>query len=162
MIASLILILHFLGLLPQDIAVTTLYIAGILLIIAEIGVASLGVLALNGLLALYAAYALQNGATIFFGVEVGWGLFFGIAAVELAILLSGIYTWKRLKRIKTDTGAEGMIGRKAAVLSWSGRKGRVQYEGEAWQAVSEKDLDLAIGEDVLIRRVDKLKLVVEA
>jgi membrane protein implicated in regulation of membrane protease activity len=53
-----------------------------------------------------------------------------------------------------------MVGQKASVLNWNGTQGRVQYEGEDWKAVCAKPLELSIGEDVVIERVDKLKLTI--
>ena len=158
MIASIILLLYLIGISPLDMTVDALYIAGALLLLAEIGVASLGVLALNGLLALYAAYAMQTGQAPLLGLDIGWSLFFGIAILEFTALIAGILVWKKLKTMRTDTGPEGMIGQKADILKWEGKKGRVQYEGEAWDAVSEKEMNLEIGDSVTIKQVRKLTL----
>ena len=162
MIASLILALHLLGYITLTNTISSLYIAGALLIIAELGVVSFGVIAFNGLLALYAGYALQQGTDILFGIPVGWDVLFGIAAVELFIVITviSIHTW--LRNIGASTGTEGMIGEKAIITNWDGKKGSVRYEGEIWKAVSKHEIELGPDEEVIIDAVNKLELTIRA
>lgn len=160
MIASLILALHFIGIVSLQSATSALYLTGVLLILAEFAVASLGLLILNGVLALYAAYALQTGTTIFFGQDIGWSLFFGIAFVEFSFLIASLIIWKRINATKPQTGTESMIGQKALILKWEGKKGRVQYEGETWEAKSDKEMEISIGDEVRILSINKLTLTI--
>lgn len=160
MIASLIVLLHLIGFIDANSAITSLYIAGALLLIAELGVVSLGLIALNGLIAFYAAYTLQTGSDVFFGIELGWSVLFGIAFVELAIVgtVVSVHMWLRNK--KAITGIESMIGTKATVLEWNGTKGSVRVEGEIWKANSDQDMDLNPDEEVTIEAVNKLNLTI--
>ena len=160
MICSIILALHFLGIVDVTTASTALYVTGVVLLVAEIGVVSFGILAFNGLLALYAGYALQVGLAAFFGLDIGWDLFFGVALIEFASLFIGIYLWKRLKRIRNNTGTEGMIGQSAVIIEWSGKKGRVMFEGEPWKALSEKEIEAASGDEFKIIGVKKMSLII--
>lgn len=160
MITSIILALYFIGIISLDSAVKFLYLAGGLLILAEFGVVSLGILALNGLLAIYAAFSLSQGETAFFGLPMDWGVFFGIALIEFLMLSSSIYVWKKLAAQKTDTGMEGMIGKPVTVITWDGKKGLVSYEGEQWKASSEKNMDLKEGDKISISAVHNMTIKV--
>ena len=160
MIASIILILYFMNLISLEVALACLYTSGVILLIAEFAVVSLGLLSLNALLALYAGFALQTGNTMLMGVEVGWSMVFGIAFVEISLIIIGIWLWRNHKRIGISTGTDAMIGKKAAVVEWAGKSGRISYEGEVWKAVSDRDLDLNAGEAVTIKTIEKLTIVV--
>ena len=160
MIASLIVLLYLTGTISQSSAITSLYIAGILLIIAEVGIVSMGMIALNGLIALYAAYTLQSGNDMIFGMTVGWPVLFGIALVEAIIIVTIIAVHIRLRKTKSASGTESMIGDKATVIEWGGTKGSVRYDGEIWKAHSEAELSVEPNDQVTIEDVNKLDLTV--
>lgn len=162
MIASLITALYLMGVIDIQSATTSLYVAGIMLLVAEIAVVSFGLLAFNGLIALYAAFTLQRGTDIVFGISIGWATLFGIAFVEIFIIAAvvSIHIW--LRKIKTTTGVEAMIGATATVLTWDGRKGTVRIEGEIWQATSDQEMDFNAEDEVKIKSVGKMKLIVTA
>lgn len=160
--SSFVLALYFLGAIPLEQAVMFLYIVGVILIIAEFGVVSLGLFALNGALAIYAGYSLQKGELALLGLPLDWGIFFAVAVIEFFTFFIGIYVWRKLKEKKTDTGAEGMIGRSARVLTWTGREGTVRFEGERWLARSDYDMELAENERVKIAAVEKMTIVITA
>lgn len=159
---SLVLALYFTGMLPAAQAVMFLYIVGAILIIAEIGVVSLGVFALNGGMALYAAYSIQVGQLAFLGLPLDWGIFFAVATLEFFTLTTGIYVWKMLTKKKTDTGTEGMIGQQVRVLTWNGTEGTVRFEGERWLARSDYEMELKENERVKIAAIEKMTLVITA
>lgn len=162
MIATLILLLFMGGFITQSSAVTSLYIAAALLIIAELGVASFGLITLNALIALYAAYTLQTGSDIFFGVSLGWGILFSIAFIEITIIGIVVTLYRWLKNKKATTGVESMVGDTATLIDWNGKNGNVRYEGEIWKAHSEKLYDLHPDEKVKIESVHKLHLTISA
>ncbi len=162
MIASLIILLHLSGVITLSSAITSLYVTGALLLIAEIGVVSFGLLALNGTLAIYAAYTLQAGTDLIFGIPIGWPVLFGIAFVEVLMIVAIILVHTWLRNRPTSTGKEAMIGEKATILEWSGTAGKVRFEGEIWQAQSEKTMDLAPNDSVKIQSVGKIYLTVTA
>ncbi len=162
MIASIITAFYLFGFIDLNSAITSLYVAGILLIIAELGVVSFGLIAFNGLIALYAGYALHTGNDLLFGMSVGWPVLFGIAFVEFSIVASVIAVHIWLHKIKKTTGTEGMIGEKATILSWDGHKGKARIDGEIWSATSEKEMDLKADDLVTIKSVNKLNLTITA
>ena len=162
MIASLITALHLLGFIAKESAVASLCVAAVLLIIAELGIVSFGLLAFNGLIAFYAAYALHTGNDLLFGITVGWPVLFGIAFVECAIIASVITVYVWLRKQKTTTGTEAMIGSKATILEWNGKKGNVRFEGEIWKAQSDKEMDFNPDDKVTVHAVNKLDLTIGA
>lgn len=162
MIASLIVALHLFGFVTLGSAITSLYVAGALLIVAELAVVSFGLVAFNGLLALYAGYALQSGQDLIFNVPVGWSTLFGIAFVEFFIIGVVIYIHLWIRGIRASTGTEAMIGQKAEIVEWSGKEGSVRFEGEIWKAHAKSDMDLKVGDDVHIEAINKLDLTITA
>ena len=85
---------------------------------------------------------------------------FLIALIVLGFSLSvagGIYTWKLYKK-KMTTGIEAMLGQTARVLEWKGTKGRVHILGEDWQAYSDKELKLQKEDNVLVSKINGLKI----
>ncbi len=160
MIASLIVLLYLAGAISTSSAITSLYVAGALLIIAELGIVSFGMIAFNGLIALYAAYTLQSGSDMLFGFSVGWTILFGIALVESFIIASVITVHTRLHKIKAASGTESMIGDNAVVLEWNGLEGNVRYDGEIWKARSKGELAVTPNDTVIVNEVNKLTLTV--
>jgi membrane protein implicated in regulation of membrane protease activity len=63
------------------------------------------------------------------------------------------------KRKKATVGAETLVGRKAVVSVECRPHGQVKVAGEIWQA--RCDAGAGVGDDVLVREVDGLVLVVE-
>lgn len=162
MIASFITALYLLGIINAKSATTSLVVAGVLLIIAELGIVSFGLLFFNGLIALYAAAMMFTGTDVIFGVNVGWPVLFGIAAVEILVIVGVISVHMWLKGQKTTTGVEAMIGATATVIDWDGTKGNVRFEGEIWKAKSDVEIDLNTDEEVKISAVNKMYLTISA
>lgn len=160
MIASLIIALHLMGVITIGSATTSLYVAGSLLIIAEIGIVSFGLLFINGVLAIYAGYALQVGQDLIFGIPIGWSVLFGIAFIEISVISIVVIVHLRLRNMKQITGTQSMIGEKASVLEWDGTRGSVRYEGEIWNAHSKDEIDLNADDTVTISAVSKLDLTI--
>lgn len=159
MIATLILLMHLTGFIPASEAINFLYISGALMIAAELFVTSMGMLALNGLIALFIAYALQTGNNQVLGVPIDWPFLFGVAALEIGLiaLTSAVYLHYRNKKV--TTGTESMIGTTAEVLEWKGSTGRVLAQGEPWKAASEAAFKK--GDIVKIAAVEGLVLKIE-
>ena len=90
MIASIILALYLLGVITAKNAYIFLYATGVMLIIGEFFVGSFGIIAFNGLIALFVASAIQTDEIMLFGLPVDWSLLFGIAFVEAAVIAAFI------------------------------------------------------------------------
>ncbi|MCK5374733.1 MAG: hypothetical protein KAJ40_05570 [Alphaproteobacteria bacterium] len=160
MIASIIVFLYLTGAIDANSAIASLYITGALLIIAEIGVVSFGLIALNGIIALYAAYAIQSGNDLIFGLPIGWHLLFGMVFVELSTVFCIIAVHLHLRKQKVVSGTESMINDNATIIEWDGQKGSVRYDGEIWKAMSEEPLTVKPDDKVTIKAVNKLELVI--
>jgi membrane-bound serine protease (ClpP class) len=159
MIGSIILTLYLLGLVAAPQAAIFLCATGILLIIGEI-VFTTGILAINGALALYAAYTIQYGDSMMFGMKFGWQILFGIAFVELLILIALGIILTRLRRHKVTTGTESMIGQTATIIEWNDKAGLVRINGEIWKAQSEQALTAKPDDMVTVEKIDGLVLKV--
>ncbi|MCD8520181.1 MAG: hypothetical protein LRY36_01330 [Alphaproteobacteria bacterium] len=158
MIATLILFLHLLGYIPADEAINFLYICGALLLIGEIFVTSMGMLAVNGAIALFIAYALQTGDHSVLGLTIDWSFLFGVAALEIILLVIAVMIYLHYRKKKVTTGTESMVGDSAEVIEWKDGKGRVTAQGEPWKAVGDEPLKK--GDRVKILAVEGLVLKV--
>ncbi len=160
MIASIILGLYLFGIVSAENASTFLFVTGALLIVSEFFLTA-GILAFNGLIALVVGYSIRSGTNELFGIDIDWGLFFGIAFVELTIVIAAVFLIIRYRRQKVSTGPESMIGQKAMIVEWDGEQGRVLIQGETWKAESGKALELEKDENVTVEGVNNLVLKIK-
>lgn len=140
-----------------------LVILGLVLIVLETHVVSGG---LFGVLAII--FILSGGKIItdegqVLGFAMDWGLFLGIsAALVIILIIVGRLTHRALKSKDKDiAGNESMIGQTASVNEWSGRSGLVLIRGELWQATSDHTHNFKPNDSVVIKDYDDLKLKVE-
>ena len=84
----------------------------------------------------------------------------GILLFELAehVVLPLVLAWKMRKR-RSVSGAEGMVGKVVEVKRWSGGEGQVMADGEIWSATCASPLEP--DDRAVVRRVAGLMLVVE-
>ncbi len=75
----------------------------------------------------------------------------------VAFVVFVIYAIVRGQRRKLTAGTEEMIGKEAVVQKTLDPKGTVLAEGELWTAIAE-DSKIEAGEEVIITKVEKLKL----
>ena len=81
----------------------------------------------------------------------------GAAAV---IEVGEVFFWiKFLRRYRIQTGAEGLVGKRAEVIEELAPNGRVRLHGEIWSARSPEPA--SVGQAVRVAEVDGLTLVVE-
>lgn len=160
MIASIFLLLYLLGILSASDASVLLIIAGLIFIIADFTLGLFFLVAFNGFIALAVAAGLMTGGENIFGLPVDWGLFFGVAVLEVALLIPFIVILRKVNTQKNTTGTESMIGENAEVVNWDGIQGRVRIQGEIWNAIARKTIDLEPGNKVKIKEVDKLTLII--
>jgi membrane-bound serine protease (ClpP class) len=158
---SLLLALYAFSVLPVNLAGIFLILFGIALFVAEVKVASHGLLAAGG------AAALVVGSLLLFtgrGEETTYRVDLGILvpSLLLALTIVALLTFRtvQLRRLPATTGAAGMVGETARVVeAFAGGAGKVHVFGEYWDA--NGPADLAPGETVRIVRVDGLTLRVE-
>ncbi len=162
MISSIFLLLHLIGLLSASDAAILLIIMGLIFIIADLTLGLFFLVAFNGFVALILAAGMMTGGSNIFGLPIDWGLFFGLAVFEALLLIPFVILLKKIARQKETTGTEGMIGEKAEVVSWDGIQGKVRIQGEIWNAMARRTLDLEISDKVKVVEIDKLTLIISA
>jgi len=158
---SLILALTALTVLPVNYAGLALLLFGIALMVAEAFSPGFGIAGLGGI----AAFAL--GALFLFDPEqsdipiaVSWQVVAGLAILS-ATFFAGVLSFAvRARHRPIRTGAEQMIGSTGAVVSWADNTGRVQVDGEVWEARSSQRLSK--GQKVRVISRTGLALTVEA
>jgi len=158
---SLVLALYAFSVLPVNLAGVALILFGAGLFVAEIKVASHGLLAVGGAISLIAGFLLLfSGPHGDSGYRVD--VLIIVPGVALTLLIIGLLSLQtaRLRRMPARTGIAGMIGESARVVEpFANGNGRVHFQGEYWDAQGPPDL--AAGDLVRILRVDGLKLTVE-
>jgi len=82
-----------------------------------------------------------------------------IAIIIIAFIILVINRGIAAHKLQVGAGMEEMIGKNATVLTALEPKGTVLIEGERWSATSEAG-NIKAGEEVVITRVDGLKLYV--
>ncbi len=83
-----------------------------------------------------------------------------IGGIVIGVILSalgGWYSWMLYKK-KNTTGVEAMLGQTARILEWKDTEGRIHIQGEDWQAYSDGTLALKKDDEVIISKVDDLKI----
>ena len=154
---SLLVGLYALSALPLNYAGVALLLLGVALILAEAFSPSFGALGIGG------AVAFVLGGTMLVDTEApGFGvslpLLVGVASLSLLLTLATVRLALKTRRLRSPSGAEGLVGRSARVLDWDGAEGHVHAEGERWQAGSMERLQP--GQVVQIHAVLGLQLQV--
>ena len=141
------------------------YWAGLLLIllafglfIAEIFTPTFGILTAGGIT------SLVIGSLVLFSnnppaLTVNPGLIAVVVVIVAAFLILVIGAVVRGQRKRAATGIEALVGKIAVVKSELNPKGTVLVEGELWSA-SVDDGRVEPGEEVIVTKVDDLKLIV--
>jgi membrane-bound serine protease (ClpP class) len=139
----LLLGLYALNVLPVNYAGLALMGVGVAFMAAEAFIPSFGALGLGGL----AAFAL--GSTITFETGSGayalsWWTIGGVTALSGLVLILLVGMMVQSQRTRVSTGEDQLIGHGAEVATWTGEttagRGRVQLQGEYWNAVGPPDL----------------------
>jgi len=141
-----------------------LLLVGATLIVVETHVASLGVLAAPGSLALGAGTVLAVSG-LGGGIVVALTLAVLLTASGLALAGVALREGKSVRRRRVRTGPEGLVGRVGVVQSWGEPSaGRVRVEGALWRAqrswADDDSGDLRPGDPVVVERLSGLTLAV--
>ena len=154
-VGGICLILAFLAFstLPVNYAGIALIVLAVAFFIAEIKVASHGLLAAGGIV------SMVLGSIILFqgeGVRVSWGIISGATLSTAAFFLFVVGAGLRAQRRPVITGSKGLVGVRAVAIERLVPRGRVRVAGELWDAVSESPVEM--GTDVIVVGVDGLRL----
>jgi membrane-bound serine protease (ClpP class) len=155
---SLILAFFAFQSLPINWAGVLLILFGVLLLIAEIKIASHGVLTIGGVVAMVlGSFMLYEAPEL--GFRVSWTVILPTVGAMAGLVAWAVSAGVRAMMKRPVTGSEGMIGRVAVARSALGPEGQVQVDGEIWRAVSEGGA-IPAGEKVRVTAVDGLTLTV--
>ena len=154
---SLILAFYSLGNLPVNIAGILLVALAFGLFVAEVFTTSFGLFTAGGIVALILGSLIMfKGGPLF---QVNPWLSGGMAVCvggALAFIISRVVA---VHRRQASTGWEELIGKSALVKATLEPEGIVLFKGERWTAISEEG-PVEPGEEVIINKVDSLKLYV--
>ena len=155
---SLILAFFAFQSLPINWAGVLLILFGVALLIAEIKIASHGVLTAGGVVAmLLGSFMLYETPEV--GFRVSWTVILPTVGATAGLVIWAVSAGVRAMMRSPVTGSSGMIGRLAVARSALGPEGQVQVDGEIWRAVSDGGA-IAAGEQVRVTAVDGLTLKV--
>ena len=157
---AICLILAFFALqtLPVNYAGVLLILLAIILFIAEIKVVSYGVLSLGGVVSLLLG-SLMLIESPDPALRVSWYVIVPMVATTAAFFLFAVSFALRAQMRQPTTGQEGLIGKRARVVSPIKPEGKVFVHGEYWNAESEDAFET--GETVEIVSVSELTLRVK-
>jgi len=155
---SLILAFFAFQSLPINWAGVLLILFGVALLIAEIKIASHGVLTVGGVVAMVlGSFMLYEAPEV--GFRVSWTVILPTVGATAGLVVWAVSAGVRAMLRSPVTGSSGMVGRLAVTRSVLGPEGQVQVDGEIWRAVSDGGA-IAAGEQVRVMAVDGLTLTV--
>lgn len=154
-VGGICLILAFFALstLPVNFAGIALIVLAIAFLVAEVKVASHGLLATGGVISLVlGSMILFQGA----GAGVSWPIIAGATGATAAFFLFIVGKGLRAQGLRVETGRGGLVGRRAVAMGRLAPAGQVRISGELWNAISESDVEA--GSEVVITGVEGLTL----
>ncbi len=153
---SLILAFFAFQSLPINWAGLLLILFGVALLIAEIKIASHGVLTIGGVISMVlGSFMLYEAPEA--GFRVSWAVILPTVGASAGLAIWAVSAGVRAMRRPPTTGAAGMIGQRAVVRAALDPEGQVQLDGEIWRAIAE-DAPVPPGETVRVTGVDGLTL----
>ena len=153
---SLILAFFAFQSLPINWAGLLLILFGLSLLIAEIKIASHGVLTIGGVVAMVlGSFMLYEAPEA--GFRVSWTVILPTVGAMAGLVGWAVSAGVRAMLKRPVTGPESMVGRLAVARSALGPDGQVQVDGEIWRAVAEGGA-IPAGEKVRVTAVDGLTL----
>ena len=153
---SLILAFFAFQSLPINWAGLLLILFGVALLIAEIKIASHGVLTIGGVVSMVlGSFMLYEAPEA--GFRVSWTVILPTVGASAGLVVWAVSAGVRAMMRPPTTGTAGMIGQHAVVRAALDPEGQVQLDGELWRAVAE-DAPVPAGETVRVTGVDGLTL----
>jgi membrane-bound serine protease (ClpP class) len=157
----LILAFYSMHTLPINYAGLALILFSIILFIADLKVASHGLLSVGGVISLVlgSLMLIRSDSALEF-VQLSFSVILTCAALSLIFFMFLVGLGVKALRSKPTTGQEGLVGEIGEALTLLNPTGRVRVHGEQWNAVS---LSGTIPQDAKVRvvKLDNLTLSVE-
>lgn len=136
-VISLILAFYSLHTLPINYAGFALILFAIILFIAEIKIASYGLLSVGGVISLLlgSMMLIRTDSGLEF-IEISWSIIITSTALTVIFFSFIIGLGLKAQKQKPTTGSEGIIGEQGEALSAINPEGTVRVHGEIWSARS--------------------------
>jgi len=158
-VISLILAFFAMQTLPLNWAGLLLIVAGIIMLLLEIKVASYGFLTFGG------AVSLLLGSIMLFdspipALRVSWSVIIPTVGVTVLFFVFALTFGIRAQKNKVTTGTEGMVGEIGIAFEELAPSGRIKIGSEFWNVEAE-DSPVQKGERVIVTGGDRLNLKVK-
>jgi membrane-bound serine protease (ClpP class) len=150
----LLLSFYSLGMLPINYAGVILIVLAFGLFIAEVFIASHGLLALGGIASLTVGSMILMSNPLF---QINPGVIAGVVIVATVFVVFVIGAIVRTHRRRQQTGREAMVGTVAVARTTLDPRGTVFVHGERWEATVDEG-KVEPGEEVVITKVEGLRL----
>jgi membrane-bound serine protease (ClpP class) len=159
-IGGICLILAFFAFqsLPVNWAGLLLIVFGVVLLIADIKVASHGVLTVGGVVAMLLGSLMLYDAPET-GIRLSWFVIAPTVGTTAGLVFFAVSMGVRALYRPSETGAHAMVGRLGVARTALQPEGQVLIDGELWRAVSP-DAGVSAGDAVLVTAIDGLTLKV--
>ena len=154
----LILAFYALHTLPINYAGLMLIILAIALFIAEAFITSHGILGVGGTIAMLLGSVMLIDSPVP-ALQISWAVIIPVVSMSALLFIITVTVAIRVRREKTDTGREGLIGKQAEARSDLDPTGRIFIHGESWNARSNEPIHK--GEKVTIIDIEGLTLIVK-
>jgi len=159
-VISIIIAFYSLHTLPINYAGLALILFAIVLFVAEIKIASYGLLTVGGVISLVlGSIMLINPESPLEIVSISWSVIIPAVLFTVLFFVFAIGAGIRAQRRKPVTGSEGIVGEIGSAITDLTPDGHVRVHGEIWSAVSA-DGKLKKGTAVRVENVKDLRLTV--
>lgn len=156
---ALLLALYSMSVIPINFAGVGLIVFGMLLFLAEVKVASHGILTVGGVISFVVGALMLTDVALTPMMRVSWQVVMVVTALLLAFFLFVIGASVRAHLRQVQTGREGMRGERGQALSDLTPFGEVWVEGERWRARAV-DGEITKGEAIEVVKEEGLTLLV--
>ncbi|MBI4389614.1 MAG: nodulation protein NfeD [Nitrospinae bacterium] len=154
---SLVLALYAMHTLPINYAGLLLIFLGLVMFVAELSVASYGLLSVGGIVALLLGSLMLIDSPDP-AMQISRRILYPMTAFAAFIAAAAIYLAARTRALRPVSGAEGLVGARGVVKADLDPVGSVLVHGETWTA--EGGGAIKAGETVVVQSVDGLKVKV--
>lgn len=156
---SLLMAFYSLKTLSANSTGVALLVLGMLFFVAEIKVASYGILTVGGIISLVLGMLMLFNASSSFGLHISYSVMFGTVAGLLAVTGLMVYVVQSAFKRKIVTGKESLSGAEGIAKTAVAPRGTVLVQGELWSAISMSG-DIAKEDRIVVEAVDGFTLTV--
>jgi membrane-bound serine protease (ClpP class) len=156
---ALLLSLYSMAALPISYAGVGLILFGLLLFLADIKVASHGVLTVGGIISFVMGALMLTDTAVAPALRVSWQVVIVIAVLVAGFFIFVIGASVRAHLRPVQTGREGLAHERGHALEALRPAGEVMVEGERWRARAVEG-DIAKGDEVEVVGQDEFALLV--